>query len=105
MTPAESLLTQAAVDGFDVCLVNGKPVVRPTGDSKPNAAMMASLREHRDEIIRLLGGQPTPAPAVSKPEFEPKKCADCGSWVFEPMDNEFFCDWRRCQWKRFARGR
>ena len=121
MTAAERILEQAAVDGVDIGLrADGQPVVQSTGN-KPSAAMLAALREHRAEIVRLLGGSsvlPALATVDSKPvDCEPWRCPgltigrrklepveiECNAWIFEPVDSEMTCPFPACPARRKAR--
>lgn len=98
MTAAEVL---ALADAAGV-VVSLRPDGTPTVSGNPNAALMAALKEHRAEIIRLLGG------AVEPAKGEPQTCpgyvwrkkvkgeevvvpVSCGATVYEPDDSDFFC--------------
>ncbi len=111
MTAAERILEQAAVEGLDIRLAaNGQPVVSSPAGSRPNAAMMAALRENREAIIRLLGGKVTRIP-VDQVDCKPddgeqttgEQCKTCEAWVYWAVDSEFFCQVRRCGYRRRAR--
>lgn len=74
---AKEVLEECFIYNIEVYLrEDGKPAVK----GKPNAALLAQLKIHRDEIIRLLGG-------VQDREW----CDRCETWVYEAEDSEAFC--------------
>lgn len=86
---ASSVLDSAAAVGCDVYL---KPNGQPTVKGKPNAALLAALKEHRAEIVILLGGD------------RPREwCSRCETWVYEAEDSEAFCRPASCSFRRKAR--
>jgi hypothetical protein len=105
VTKAEEIVARSIVDGCEVHLrPDGSPAVR----GKPNAALLAALKENRIEIIRLLGGNPELAPespAPKKHEFKRicDDCSLCNKIVFEYEDSLAFCNMIRCPYRRRAR--
>ena len=107
MTPA-GVLMQAAVAGVEVVLrEDGQPVVR---GGRPNAALLAALREHRAGIVRLLGGTPEPERCGGyvfrhKADGEwAERIVDCPAWVYEPVDDMHWCPARSCPFRQRVRG-
>ena len=107
MTP-EDVLSECAVVGIEVVLTPTGPVCR---GGVPNQALLGLLKEHRDGIIELLGGQaqppgPAPEPRVSRcPGHAATKGRwfDCGVWVHCPDDSEAFCRQSWCPIRASAR--
>lgn len=92
MTAAD-VLRECAVAGFEVRLrEDGSPVIAAGGGGRPNAALLAALREHRAGIVATLGG--TPAPDT---------CGECRALVRPENGREaigLLCDRRGCPYGR-----
>jgi hypothetical protein len=109
---AADVLLECDVAGIDVALrEDGQPVVRA---GRPNAALMAALKEHRAGIIELLGGKPVQPGPVRCDGYVYRRKVDgtwrekpvaCGAWVYEAIDHEFFCSAAKwCPFRLQARG-
>ena len=86
MTPAD-VLRECAVAGLEIFLrPDGTPAVK---GGRPNAALLAALKEHRAGIVAELGGT-----------AEPETCGECRALVRpESGDVGRVCDLRRCPYK------
>lgn len=83
---AAGVLLQAAAAGFEVALKDdGSPVLKGPPGERPNAALLAALKEHRAGIITLLGGGRVAT-----------TCEPCGALVYGAWDDPTFCDRKRC---------
>lgn len=88
MTAAE-VLYQAEAAGCTIRVRDGKPTV----DGKPNAALIAALKEHREGILDILLG--------------PTVCEVCSAWCRPEngrLDIGRLCEMTRCPFKRGGHG-
>jgi hypothetical protein len=84
------VLHQAEAAGCTIRVRDGKPTV----DGRPNAALLAALREHRDGILDILLG--------------PTVCDLCRAWVHPEngrQDVARLCEMVRCPYRRAGHDR
>jgi hypothetical protein len=99
---AADLLTRLDVEGFGVRLADGRPALTCPPGKRPNAALMAALKQHRAGIVALFGG--TVEPDVCTGTVYRGTHSPCGVWVFEADDSEAFCRATGCPARAGVRG-
>jgi hypothetical protein len=90
LTPSD-VLDLAAVAGIGVRLrPDGTPALDCPAGVRPNAALMAALKEHRAGIVDLLNDSPV-------------TCDGCRALVREVADDLWWCSVKACPQRKAAR--
>lgn len=112
---AEDTLFAIDLAGFTVVVKDGRPSLQCPAGKRPNAALLAALKEHRAGVLALLGVEaPAPPPesrlsqiVTTEAACDPEVCGTCDAWVHPELGVEHIarlCFHTHCEFKGGRRG-